>query len=391
MTKTEELKYACISKGLRYVGTRGNLSGPICIVGEAPGADEDQAGVPFVGASGRELDRMLYEAGLDPTVCWWTNPYKVRPPDNKIDRLAELQIPRKLFEEQFFEELHVHKPVFIIALGATALGTLCPFTVASRTGHAPITKYAGSLLRSPYITWPHYVVANYHPAALFRSWSERPLCVLFLAKVAEEFKWWMQHGDIQPLPQRQLISDPPADDAIDFLQRILSSKSETPVSIDIENIGAYSGKYKTKARSRVPYVVGFSIDPKCGMSIGLSEYDFDKAKQIWHLINKVLATKRQVGQNYYTHDVPWLSYIGFDVSAVLIEDTLVRHHVLWPELSHKLEFQTAQYTREPYYKDEGKNWTVKERNKMKAYNCKDVCVTLEVYQRQEEELRARCA
>ena len=391
MTKTEELKAALAAKGLRYVGTRGNIKGPICLIGEAPGADEDQQGIPFAGASGRELDRMLSEVGVDNFNCWWTNPYKTRPPENKIDRIDEHGIPRQLFHDQFFEELNNAKPTFLCPLGATPLGLLCPQTLVKSKGKlvCHISKWRGSILQSPLLQWPHYVIPSFHPAFLFRSWDERQNAILCLAKLQEEFAFWQRHGALQPLPQRQLISDPPADDAIDYLRGVLASPADTVVSIDIENIGVYKGKYATPQRGRVPYVVGFAIDPLVGISIGLAEYDIIKAKQIWSLIDAVLRTKKQVGQNYYTHDLPWLSFIGFSPNVGLCDDTLVRHHVLWPELSHKLDYQTFQYTREPYYKEEGKNWSVKERQVMKRYNCKDVCVTLEVFQRQEEEFRAR--
>lgn len=390
MTKDQELRTALAVKGLRYVGTRGNFGGPICFVGEAPGADEDQAGVPFIGAAGRELDRMLSEATLDSTTCWWTNPYKTRPPDNKLDRLSELGIPQQLFIDQFFEELNNAKPTIICALGATPLGLLCPFTIPrGKNKHAEISKWRGSILTSPLLQWPHYVVPSFHPAFIFRAWDERQNAILCLAKAAEEFNHWRQHGTLRPLPERRLIADPPADDAIDFLRMILATSQATPVSIDIENIGVYKGKYATPQRGRVPYVIGFSIDPSTGISIGLAEYDIAKAMAIWSLINTVLRTKKQIGQNYYTHDLPWLQFIGFDTNAQLCDDTLVRHHVLWPELSHKLDFQTFQYTREPYYKEEGKNWSVKDRQIMKRYNCKDVCVTLEIYQQQEKEFAQR--
>jgi uracil-DNA glycosylase family 4 len=390
VTKTEELKTALAAKGLRYVGTRGSPGAPICLVGEAPGADEDQQGIPFCGASGRELDRMLSEAGIRGDSCWWTNPYKTRPPDNKIDRLSELGLPLTLFHDQFWEELNAFKPTFIVPLGATPLGLLCPFTISQRTGHAEISKYRGSILRCDTLPWEHYVVPAFHPAFIFRAWEERQIDILCLARVAEEYNWWRTHSNqLQPLPQRKLISDPPADDAIDYLRSILASPPSTVVSIDIENIGVYRGKHKVKQRNRVPYVVGFSIDPLLGMSIGLAEYEKEKTAEVWNLINQVLQRATQVGQNYYTHDLPWLQYLGFSPNLQLVHDTLVRHHTLWPELSHKLDFQTFQYTREPYYKDEGKDWSVKDRQKMKRYNCKDVCVTLEVYQRQEEEFAAR--
>jgi uracil-DNA glycosylase len=391
MTKTDELKAACAAKGLKYVGGRQDPRSPIWLIGEAPGADEDQQGVPFVGASGRELDRLLEEAGINTGDCYYTNPYKCRPPDNKLERLPELGIATALFEEAFFEELNVYKPTIIIPLGATPLGILCPATISKRTKHAEISKWRGSILCSDQLMWEHYVVSAFHPAFIFRAWDERQNTILCLAKAAEEFQYWKQHGCLQPVPQRRLIDSPSADDSIDYLSGVLSSPKETVVSIDIENIGVYHGKYKTPQRNRIPYVIGFSTDPLVGISIELAGYEYSKSKAIWLLINRVLAEKKQLGQNYYTHDLPWLQYIGFSPSIQLVQDTLVRHHVLWPELSHKLDYQTFQYTREPYYKDEGKNWTVKEKHIMKRYNCKDVCVTLEIYNEQEKEFTQRAS
>lgn len=389
MTKTDELKAALAAKGLRYVGTRGNVSGPICLIGEAPGADEDQQGIPFCGASGRELDRMLSEVGIDSSGCWWTNPYKVRPPDNKIGRIEELGVDLRLFNEQFFEELNVHKPTFIVPLGATPLGILCPFTIDKRTGHAAISKYRGSILRCDQLAWEHYVVPSFHPAFLFRAWEERQNAVLCLAKVADEWNWWRRHSSLNPLPQRKLVDTPGADDCIDYLLQCLATPDDTIVSSDIENIGVYRGKYKTPQRNRIPYVIGFSHEPSFGISIELAGFERNKQVAIWRLIDQVLRKKWILGQNFYTHDLPWLQYIGFTARPNRLHDTLIRHHVLWPELSHKLDYQTFQYTREPYYKDEGKNWTVKDKHILKRYNCKDVCVTLEIFKCQEEEFRQR--
>src|SRR5712664_588544 len=120
-SKTVALKALCASLGRKYVGFRGNPRSPIWIVGEAPGADEDQAGVPFVGSSGRELDRMLNEAGLSLGDVSFVNPYKVRPPVNDMERFEETGITKKESEEQFFEELNEYKPNFIVPVGGTAL------------------------------------------------------------------------------------------------------------------------------------------------------------------------------------------------------------------------------------------------------------------------------
>src|SRR5437016_10845490 len=94
------LRAICTAKSLRFVGARGSVAAPAVVIGEAPGAEEDQAGKPFVGASGREQDRMLADAGWNPADLWFTNVYKVRPPGNDMSRIGELGIPVELFHNQ---------------------------------------------------------------------------------------------------------------------------------------------------------------------------------------------------------------------------------------------------------------------------------------------------
>jgi DNA polymerase len=71
---------------------RGNPQARLMLIGEAPGAEEDARGLPFVGRSGQLLDRLLLEAGLDPQhdlyIC---NAIKCRPPANRRPTPAELQ------------------------------------------------------------------------------------------------------------------------------------------------------------------------------------------------------------------------------------------------------------------------------------------------------------
>jgi uracil-DNA glycosylase family 4 len=66
----------------------GPLDSPIWIVGEAPGAEEELQGRPFVGASGRELTNMLNQAGIARTSCRVCNVFKTRPPDNDISHFV---------------------------------------------------------------------------------------------------------------------------------------------------------------------------------------------------------------------------------------------------------------------------------------------------------------
>ena len=375
LIKTLTLQGLCAMRGRKYVGFRGSPKAPIWIVGEAPGFDEDACGYPFVGASGRQLDAEIIEAGIEVGQCAFINPYTTRPPDNDIDRIEENGIPKKVYLDSFFELLDYYRPIFIIPAGATPLAILVPDT-ASRTGEAPISKWRGSLLCSRLLPWDHYVIPIYHPAFILREYSERSVNVFILGRVLEEFEYWKKNQKLQPLPSRELIYLPSADTAKEYLNDCLSHNG--PISVDIETVDR-----------KVPITIGFSYDPSHAISIGLYEYDRRDSVPIWRLMDKILGSSHILGQNYTTFDANWLRAMGFDVSMALVDDTLVRHHVLHPELSHKLDFQVMQYTREPYYKEEGKGWRSKEGlAQLMKYNAKDACCTLEVFQKQEEEFDA---
>ena len=103
------------------VVSRGNPSARLMVIGEAPGADEDAQGRPFVGRSGRLLDACLAEVGLDQTddiyIC---NLIKCRPPGNRRPSPAELKACRPWLDRQILEV----NPEILFILGATATATL---------------------------------------------------------------------------------------------------------------------------------------------------------------------------------------------------------------------------------------------------------------------------
>jgi uracil-DNA glycosylase family 4 len=370
--KTLALKQLCQQLGKRYVGFRGDPRSPIWLVGEAPGADEDQLGLPFVGSSGRELDRMLEEAGIPPSMCCFVNPYKVRPPDNDIDRIEETGIKRQQFEEQFWEELHEYKPSFIVALGGTPLGLLAPHT-KERDG-AKITKWVGSLLTNDELKWPHFVLGCYHPAYVLREWSDRTVAIFCFARLKEEFDFFNKEGKHQPLPMHELLADASYETTRDFLRVCL--EQDGPVSVDIELLAR-----------KVPITIGFSFAERQAISVDLFEFEPRVNTTIWRLIDAILQHKWVVGQNYTTFDINWLQAMSFNANIDTVDDTLVQHHVLYPEMSHKLQFLGMQFTRIPYWKDEGRGWQLREGlKKLRRYNALDSSATLEVFLRQTEEL-----
>lgn len=100
---------------------RGNPLARLMLIGEAPGAQEDGSGIPFVGRSGQLLDQLLREAGLCPDqdvyIC---NALKCRPPGNRRPTAAELGTCRPWLEQQ----IQLVNPAVIGLLGATALAAL---------------------------------------------------------------------------------------------------------------------------------------------------------------------------------------------------------------------------------------------------------------------------
>src|SRR6476646_5430031 len=89
----------------------------VMLIGEAPGAEEEQEGRPFVGKSGQLLQRALQDAGLSYEQVYITNVYKHRPPDNRTPTQEEI------FEHwpMLVDELQAVQPKYILLMGATAL------------------------------------------------------------------------------------------------------------------------------------------------------------------------------------------------------------------------------------------------------------------------------
>ena len=392
-TKQEILKDMVQTCGLRYVGTRGNPNDGVCFVGEAPGADEERLWLPFVGASGKELGRMCKDSGwpgtteevdkgafiFSPHDVWFTNVFKVRPPENKIARIEEYGIPVHIFVEAFFEELRQYRPTIIVATGNTSLGYLCPFT-RGKDGQARIGTYKGSLLTSKLLDWPHYVIPCYHPAFILRQWDERPTAVFCLERALEEWRFFKANGSLNPLPKRKFSLQPIFDWLVEFLTGLVNYN--TRISVDIETLEGS------------PTVYGIATSPWEATSFSLWDYPEDYRAKIWRLLNQALKVCPQIGQNYVSFDCSYHELIGMEPDLRIFEsktdDTLVMHHVLWPEFPHKLEFLCMQYTREPYYKDEGRRWKPKDGiRQLMHYNALDAAVTYEVFLAMKAELIER--
>ena len=138
----------------------GNPAAPVMIVGEAPGADEDRIGRPFVGRAGQLLDRMLMAIGLDRTSVQITNVIYWRPPGNRKPTTAEIAacLPFVL------RHIALARPRVLVLAGGTAAGALLP------TGDG-ITRLRGRWfeLAVPGLSEPVPTLPMFHPAFLLRT------------------------------------------------------------------------------------------------------------------------------------------------------------------------------------------------------------------------------
>jgi DNA polymerase len=156
----------------------------ILFVGEAPGADEDSQGRPFVGKAGRFLREKLDELGCDLDECRVTNSIICHPPENKMDqRYADACAPSlaKVLREETFN--------VIITLGEWALRQVIPDDYLRYGG--PLGRWTGWAIPLPYGTW---LCPVYHPSYLVRSGENVMMVKAFVDDLANA----LNHDDSRP-------------------------------------------------------------------------------------------------------------------------------------------------------------------------------------------------
>ena len=134
----------------------GDPKARLMLIGEAPGADEDRQGEPFVGRAGRLLNEMLAAAGLRREQVYIANILKCRPPNNRDPRSEEVDLCRGFLARQ----VELVQPALILALGRIAAQNLL-------RSQASLARSRGDLHPSGVGQVP--VLVTYHPAYLLRT------------------------------------------------------------------------------------------------------------------------------------------------------------------------------------------------------------------------------
>lgn len=393
----------------RHVSAAGPRDADILFVGEAPGADEELAGTPFVGAAGRELESWLRAAGVDRDAVRVTNVCPFRPPGNDISawfkpapKRASASRPSAWSERsgmmfsrevaQGLEELEdellgwrlarelsasTHgRPGVIVALGNVALWALT--VSAAGAGLWGITNWRGSQL--VHASTGAALIPMLHPAAVLRQYSWHSLCV-------HDMK-------TRVLPSREGPITPPACDAStvqsadEALQWLADCKAGAWLAVDLETargqiecVGLASGRSPLSART-IPFRCA---DGPC--------WTADEQTAIERALIAALDRSLVVGQSTTAYDVAYFDrLLNYPLRTYF--DTYIAQSVLWPgeprDLAHLASLYCDHYR---YWKDDAGGWN-KQRSaadytRLYEYCAQDAWRTLEIADKQAERLGQR--
>jgi len=356
----------------------GPKNAKIVLVGEAPGSTEMATGLPFQGGAGEVLNRMLDRTGIERHLCFVTNICHVQPPGNKFDWFLKPK-PRAEFVlglMQLKKDIEEIKPNLVIALGAQPLRFL--------TGKQSIDKWRGSILESTLVKGQK-VIGTYHPAYILRIWDYKAVAEFDLSRCAGD-----QHYPELRHPARNLTLDPPPHLRPQLQAELLAAPY---LSVDIECVETPTG-WKLSC-------VGFADRPGRGVVIPIRD-----AEDLRYVKTLCESNVPKVFQNG-SFDCTVLLQNGIRV-ANFAWDTMLAHHSLYPEcassadevsslggkkrqsaIAKGLAFLNSIYTRQPFYKDDGKLWTeTGDLQMFWRYNGLDATVTAEIHELQKDDLRA---
>lgn len=388
-----------------FWGTSGPKDAAILIVGEAWGQYEAQVSAPFVGPSGMEFNKMLHEAGLEPSwqkrskvLC--TNVCSEQPPRNDFTYFLR-ETPRKKAEkdalgfrgiyptpllrkhlDRLYALIALVQPKLIIAAGNWPLWAL--------TDHASCETKKGFKLPAGIQTWrgsqtfsipiggrTYPVLPIIHPAAILREWGLRSITVHDLRSRAARFI----NGSLSwQAPELSTISKPSFAEAISLLNSWIAicHRTSLPLACDLET---YRRKYIS--------VVGLA-DASCELVLpffsftenGLYQpyWSPEEELEIFSRLRSLLEHPncKIIGQNF-TYDTQWF-FRYYNIEAIVTFDTMVAQHLLFPGVPKSLDYIASLYCNHYcYWKDESEDWDsdALSAEQLWQYNGKDLRATYE--------------
>ena len=153
----------------------GNPKSKIMLIGEAPGANEDDEGLPFVGRAGMLLDKMLTAINLDRKKVYISNIINYRPPENR--RPTDEEIKRYL--PFITKHIEIINPKILVLLGSTAMNALIGNDVV-------ISKMRGKWIEKEFGNCKTSIIITFHPAFLMRQPAQKKMSWIDLKMIREK-------------------------------------------------------------------------------------------------------------------------------------------------------------------------------------------------------------
>ena len=163
------------SSATNMVFSDGNPKSKIMLIGEAPGANEDKEGLPFVGRAGALLDKMLAAINLDRKKVYISNIINFRPPNNR--RPTDEEIKRYL--PFISKHIEIINPKILVLLGSTAMNALIGNEVV-------ISRMRGKWIEKKFGSCKTSVIITFHPAFLMRQPAQKKMAWIDLKMIRDK-------------------------------------------------------------------------------------------------------------------------------------------------------------------------------------------------------------
>lgn len=319
-------------------------------IGEAPGKREMMIGRPLVGPAGRVFDECLEGSGIPRHRCYLTNLFPFMVTKDHLGKMYdpegyELWNPRKGFTgngrehvNRLADELSGAGAHVFCPMGSPALEALC--------GYRAITKYRGSILpATPANISGHKCVPTVHPAnALHGQFTNRYIIRFDFKRVRKESKF----PEIRR-PEYRFTLNPTFRQCKDFLSSLLDGKNH---AVDIEVGNRQCSRICFSSDVRLPTENHPGGGSCISIPYGDGGWTEEQEAELWLLTARVLESDKitKIFQNGI-FDMQFLLMVHGIMVQPPFEDTMIAHHIMYPDFSKGLAFMTSIYTDQPYYKD----------------------------------------
>ena len=163
------------SSATNIVFSDGNPKSKIMLVGEAPGSNEDQEGLPFVGRAGALLDKMLSSINLNRKNVYISNIINYRPPENRRPTDEEVNLYMPFIKKH----IEIINPKILVLLGSTAMNALIGNDIV-------ISKARGKWIDKEFGSCKTSVIITFHPAFLMRQPAQKKMAWIDLKMIRDK-------------------------------------------------------------------------------------------------------------------------------------------------------------------------------------------------------------